>query len=100
MKLHLLPLKDFERVHSVLRADGWLLEKDPCGVIHAQHEGITDEASARHRLFKLGLLTSRFVQIRFERTPKARTFGNHLRANYSSSPSKHQAMWFNCANPE
>jgi hypothetical protein len=70
MELHLLPLKDFERVHSVLHADGWLLEKDQSGLIHAQHRAIPDEPAARHRLFKLGLLTSRFVQIRFERTRK------------------------------
>jgi hypothetical protein len=90
MELHLVPLKDFERVHSVLRADGWVLEKDPGGAIYAQREDIPDEASARQRLFKLGLLTSPFVQIRFDRIMNARSFGNRLRDNYSFSASNDQ----------
>ena len=90
MELHLVPLKDFERVHSVLRADGWVLEEDQSGVIHAHREDIPDEASTRQRLFKLGLLTSAFVQIRFDRILNARIFGNHFRDNYSFSASNGQ----------
>jgi hypothetical protein len=49
----------------ILRADGWVLEAGRHDGIVAEHPHVPDEAAARSRLDRLGLLTARRLRIEF-----------------------------------
>ena len=53
---------------QALRGDGWQLRDEPGGVVLGTHPAVPDEAAARERLDGLGLLTSRALLIRFDRS--------------------------------
>ena len=49
-----------------LRGDGWDLEGEADWAVRGTHPEVPDEAAARCRLGRLGLLTSRSVRTRFD----------------------------------
>jgi hypothetical protein len=49
---------------QALRGDGWDLEGEADRAVRGTHPEVPDEAAARCRLDRLGLLTSRSVRIR------------------------------------
>ena len=53
---------------QALRGDGWHLEGDADRAVRGTHPEAADEAAARERLHGLGLLTSRALLIRFDRS--------------------------------
>jgi hypothetical protein len=53
---------------QALQGDGWRLQGEPGGPFTGTHPDVSDEAAARYRLNLLGLLISRSVRIRFERS--------------------------------
>ena len=53
---------------QALRGDGWQLQDEPGGVVLGTHPAVANEAAARERLHALGLLTSRALLIRFDRS--------------------------------
>jgi hypothetical protein len=53
---------------QALRGDGWQPQDEPGGVVLGTHPAVPDEAAARERLHGLGLLTSRALLIRFDRS--------------------------------
>jgi hypothetical protein len=66
MKVHLELVRRGKNVLEVLASDGWSLENDGDSyAIH--HRNVADEVDARRRLTQLGVLTSRWVRIEFER---------------------------------
>jgi hypothetical protein len=52
-------------LRRILQADGWLLESGRGDAFLAGHPGVADEAAARGRLARLGLLTSPGLRIEF-----------------------------------
>jgi hypothetical protein len=54
-----------------LRADGWDLHSGPGGAVVGTHPDVPDQAAARYRLDRLGLLTSRSLRIRFHHSRRA-----------------------------
>ena len=60
-------LRDAATPLQALRGDGWQLQSEPGGVVLGTHPDVPDEAAARERLHRLGLLTSRALRIRFDR---------------------------------
>jgi hypothetical protein len=48
-----------------LWADGWTLQDERDDAFLAEHPGVADEAAARRRLSRLGLLTSSGLRIEF-----------------------------------
>jgi hypothetical protein len=52
---------------QALRGDGWLLQGEPGGPFTGTHPDVPDEAAARTRLGRLGLLISRSLRIQFDR---------------------------------
>jgi hypothetical protein len=52
---------------QALRGDGWQLQGEPGGPVTGTHPDVPDEAAARSRLDRLGLLISRSLRIHFER---------------------------------
>jgi hypothetical protein len=52
-------------IRDTLHRDGWLIKKAHGDQIHAIHSEVGDEAAARVRLFRLGLLTSSSLRIEF-----------------------------------
>jgi hypothetical protein len=52
---------------QALRGDGWQLQGEPGGPFTGTHPDVPDEAAARHRLDRLGLLISRSLRTHFER---------------------------------
>jgi hypothetical protein len=66
MRVHLELVRRGKNVLEVLARDGWSLENH--GDSYAiQHRNVDDEVAARRRLTQLGVLTSRWVRIEFER---------------------------------
>jgi hypothetical protein len=65
MDLHIRPRGDATEVCATLRDDGWALVTQTGGALLASHPDVPDEAAARHRLQRLGLLTSGALQIEF-----------------------------------
>ena len=53
---------------QALRGDGWDLEGEADWAVRGTHPEAPDEAAARERLHRLGLLTSRGLLIRFDRS--------------------------------
>ena len=51
---------------QALRGDGWDLEGETDWAVRGTHPEVPDEAAARYRLGRVGLLTSRSVRIRFD----------------------------------
>ena len=51
---------------QALRGDGWDLEGESDWAVRGTHPAAPDEAAARYRLDRLGLLTTRSVRIRFD----------------------------------
>ena len=60
-------LRDAATPLQALRGDGWQLRDEPGGAVLGTHPDVPDEAAARERLHRLGLLTSRALRIRFDR---------------------------------
>jgi hypothetical protein len=61
-------LRNDESVRKALQKDGWHLQSgDQSNSLRARHPDITEESAARQRLTDLGLLTSRFCRIEFQR---------------------------------
>jgi hypothetical protein len=63
--VHIRPIGDPSPLYEALRDDGWSLTSQPDGSVLASHPAVTDQASARERLDRLGLLTSNAAQIEF-----------------------------------
>jgi hypothetical protein len=61
-------LRDAAIQLQALRGDGWQLQDEPGGVVLGTHPDVPDEAAARERLHRLGLLTSGDLLIRFDRS--------------------------------
>ena len=68
MRVHLRFLQRREPIEESLRLDGWQLERHQDDGVTAQHPLVKDEAAARIRLQKLGLLISASVYIDFIRS--------------------------------
>jgi hypothetical protein len=64
MRVSFQPLHQQSELRRLLRADGWMLEGDLDALI-GEHPDATDQPSARSRLHRLGLLTSRGLRIEF-----------------------------------
>ena len=56
---------------QALRGDGWDLEGEADRAVRGTHPEVPDEAAARCRLDRLGLLTSRSLLIRFHHSRRA-----------------------------
>jgi hypothetical protein len=65
MRVRFQPLCEWGDLRGVLRADGWTLGGGQKDVIVAAHRDVLDEAAARGRLHRLGLLTSSLLRIEF-----------------------------------
>jgi hypothetical protein len=50
---------------QTLEKDGWAVQREPDQFLSARHPLVADEAAARSRLGRLGLLTSRSLRIEF-----------------------------------
>ena len=61
-------LHDPAGLMKALRGDGWQLQDEPGGAVLGTHPAVANEAAARERLHRLGLLTSRAFLIRFDRS--------------------------------
>ena len=59
-------LRDAATPLQALRGDGWQLRAEPGGAVRGTHPEAADEAAARERLHRLGLLTSGALRIRFD----------------------------------
>jgi hypothetical protein len=55
---------------TALRGDGWHLQGEPSGPFTGTHPDVADEAAARYRLDRLGLLISRSLRIHFEHSQR------------------------------
>ena len=66
MLIHFHFLRDAATPLQALRGDGWRLRDEPGGVVRGTHPEAPDEAAARERLHRLGLLTSGALRIRFD----------------------------------
>ena len=56
---------------QALRGDGWDLEGEADWAVRGTHPAAPDEAAARERLARLGLLTSGALLIRFDHSRRA-----------------------------
>jgi hypothetical protein len=57
------------RLEEALRSDGWQLSGAGPGGVIASHAEVPDEATARQRLDRLGLLTSPLLRVEFPLAP-------------------------------
>ena len=61
-------LRNDESVRKALQKDGWHLQSgEHPSVMRATHPDVREETDARQRLSVLGLLTTRFCRIEFQR---------------------------------
>jgi hypothetical protein len=65
MHLHIQLLRDPDGLRGVLRRDGWKVRTGPHEAVVAVHPDVPDDAAARARLHRLGLLTSSSLRIEF-----------------------------------
>jgi hypothetical protein len=65
MRVYFQPLGRHAGLRRILQADGWLLKGDRGDAFLAEHPGVADQAAARRRLDRLGLLTSSRLRIAF-----------------------------------
>jgi hypothetical protein len=65
MKLHIEMLQNGQAIGEMLREHGWRLDKAGASSYLAVHPDVVDQATARHRLHALGLLTSPALRINF-----------------------------------
>jgi hypothetical protein len=66
MKLHITSKeKSRLKIRAILQHDGWKVHLTPGRSLVAEHAEVHDGASARHRLYRVGLLTSSAVRIDF-----------------------------------
>jgi hypothetical protein len=75
MMVFIRPLHRDDKLHKALRADGWFVEGAQGEGLMAEHPGVADERAGRHRLHRLGLLTSALVRIEFLSGPGGRPTG-------------------------
>jgi hypothetical protein len=54
-----------DEIRDILQRDGWVIEKDQGDEIQVIHRHVGNEAAARNRLFRLGLLTTPSMRINF-----------------------------------
>jgi hypothetical protein len=66
MRVHIEVLRRPDACREVLQQDGWRLQGGEDS-FSATHPGAPDEDSARQRLLRLGLLTSAWLRIDFDR---------------------------------
>jgi hypothetical protein len=64
-------LRDAATPLQALRGDGWRLQDEPGGAVRGAHPDVANEAAARERLARLGLLTSGALRIRFDYSRRA-----------------------------
>jgi hypothetical protein len=67
MNVWIKPLIPSPHLEEILANDGWELLVESDHAIFANHPEVPDEPTARSRLDRLGLLTSRRHRIEFER---------------------------------
>jgi hypothetical protein len=65
MHIRLEFLDDAAPMEYALRRDGWRLCRAGPGLVAASHRDVPDEARARERLDRLGLLTSPLLRVEF-----------------------------------
>jgi hypothetical protein len=65
MMVHFELLRHAAEVHETLRNNGWRIDSIHRNSVSASHPEARDQATARGRLHKMGLLTSRCVRISF-----------------------------------
>jgi len=65
MHLNVQPLRESTQVKDLLVADGWQVQPAASHALRVEHPEVADEAAARLRLERLGLLTSRCCHIDF-----------------------------------
>lgn len=70
MKIHIQFLRQPTFSRKTLRDRGWRLSEE-LNETRAEHPFIEDEVAAREALWRLGLLTSGNVRIRFDRPAQA-----------------------------
>ena len=56
-------------LRMTLLRDGWQMDAAEQECLHISHPEVPDEATARNRLFRLGLLTSAYLRIAFQPSP-------------------------------
>ena len=73
-------LRQFSELGKTLRDDGWRVETEGNDYLSAHHPEAPTEFTARTRLLKLGLLTSRSLRIEFRKPfyPIDRVLGSTL----------------------
>jgi hypothetical protein len=54
-----------DTIRCILERDGWVIEKEQGDEIHVIHPRVGDEAAARLRLYRLGLLTTSSLRMEF-----------------------------------
>jgi hypothetical protein len=65
MVVHIHVLRGPHEVARALRQDGWTLDEATPISFEATHPRVDDQAAARARLYRLGLLTSSRLRIEF-----------------------------------
>jgi hypothetical protein len=65
MRLHIEMLRNCQAIGEALREQGWCLDKAGASSYSAVHPDVVDQATARHHLHALGLLTSPALRIHF-----------------------------------
>jgi hypothetical protein len=65
MRVVFQPFRRHVKLKQILQADGWTLDAGRDNTVLAKHPSVADEAAARSRLHRLGLLTSGQLRIDF-----------------------------------
>jgi hypothetical protein len=65
MRVLFQPFAARVELKRILLADGWTLDAELTDTVLAEHPSVDDEAAARSRLHRLGLLTSGRLRINF-----------------------------------
>jgi hypothetical protein len=65
MKLDIQLLRQSTEILEQLNGDGWKMEPREEGFLYAWHHRVGDNWKARHRLHRLGLLTSPAIRVTF-----------------------------------
>jgi hypothetical protein len=58
-------LRHSAKIRNILRQDGWVIAKEQGDEIQVIHRLVGDEAAARNRLCRLGLLTTPSMRMEF-----------------------------------
>jgi hypothetical protein len=65
MKVHIQALRRNTEVLERLQGDGWEVDASRQDSLSARHHAVANEAEARRRLHRLGLLTAAAIRVTF-----------------------------------